>query len=371
MAKRDYYEVLGVARDSDEAAIKKAYRKLALELHPDRNPGDSTAETRFKEAAEAYAVLSDPEKRARYDRFGHQATEAGPGGAGFGSVDDIFSAFGDLFGDLFGGRRGGSGANGPRRGENLEAQAKITLEQVLSGAKIEVAVERYESCGTCRGSGAAKGSQRTTCATCRGQGHVVVSQGFFAMRQACPTCRGEGSRIEKPCLDCSGRGRSPVERTLEVTVPAGVPEDAVLRLREEGHHGANGGPAGDLVLHLVEEPHEHFRRQESDLVLDVPISYPKAVLGGPLEVPTLDGKPTEVKVPRGTSGGKVFRMRGLGLPRYGESGRGDLLVCVSIEIPTKTSPQEDELLRQLASLRHQEVDRKAKGIFAKVKEIFE
>jgi molecular chaperone DnaJ len=372
MAKRDYYDVLGVGRDADDAAIKKAYRKLALELHPDRNPGDAGAEARFKEAAEAYAVLSDAEKRARYDRFGHQGLEGGPGpgGGGFGSVDDIFSAFGDLFGDLFGGRRGG-GANGARRGENLEAQAEITLEQVLSGAKIEVEVERYETCGGCAGSGAAKGSKRTSCATCRGAGHVVVSQGFFAMRQTCPSCRGEGSRVDRPCVECEGRGRRSTARTLEVTIPAGVPEEAVLRLREEGHHGMNGGPPGDLVLHLVELAHEHFTRQDSDLVLEVPISYPKAVLGGPIEVPTLDGRTSEVKIPRGTSGGKVFRLRGQGLPRYGESGRGDLLVRVSIEIPTKTTPQEEDLLRQLAALRNQEVERKAKGLFAKVKEIFE
>ena len=375
MAKRDYYEVLGVDRGADARTLKKAYRKLAFEFHPDRNPDDPQAEERFKEASQAFEVLSDDRKRAIYDQYGHAGLEgAHAGPSQTGDINDIFSAFSDIFSGFgfdMGGRSGRSrGPRSPAQGETIQARLQVELEQVDQGAELTIEVERFETCDPCRGEGVAKGSRLQQCSTCGGAGFVALRQGFFTMRQECPDCRGQGQIPEKRCPSCRGELRMRQRREVEVKIPEGLPENARLRLRGEGHHGIHGGPAGDLELFIEVADHEFFERREADLVCEIPISYPQATLGSRVEVPTFRD-PAEVNIPAGTPSGKIFRVRGAGLPNHQTGIRGDLLVRVFVEVPTRLLPEEEDLLRQLAELRRQSVKKKAKGLRAKIREIFE
>ena len=347
MTKRDYYEVLGIARGADDAAIKSAYRKMALKYHPDRNPDDKTAEAQFKEAAEAYAVLADPEKRSRYDRFGH----AGVGGAA-GSPDGfdptIFADFGDILGglgDLFGfggGPRRGVG----RRGADLRYDLEIAFEEAATGLETTLQIPREEPCETCGGSGSAPGSAPATCTQCQGRGQVRFQQGFFTVARTCPQCGGIGRVIKKPCGTCHGQGRITRERKLTVKIPAGIATDQRLRLTGEGEHGGRGSPPGDLYVVVHVREHEFFHRQGDDLLCEVPVSYPTMVLGGEIEVPTLTS-PTTIQIPKGTQPDTRFRLRGKGMPNVSGRGHGDLYVGVKVAVPQKLSRKQKTLVEQL------------------------
>lgn len=346
MAKRDYYEILGVARDASEADIKKAYRRVAMKYHPDRNPDDPKAEDKFKEASEAYEVLSDTEKRAAYDQFGHDAVSGGgfgggQGGAGFGSFSDIF---GDVFGDIFGG--GGRGRGGPARGADLQYNLDLDLEDAVRGTTVKIRVPTLVHCEECDGSGARKGSQPVTCSTCNGMGQVRMSQGFFQVQQTCPNCRGRGKIITDPCPSCHGVGRREEAKTLSVKVPAGVDNGDRIRLSGEGEAGPAGGPPGDLYVQIRVREHEIFQRDGRNLYCEVPISIVDAALGGELEVPTLAGK-VKLKVPPETQTGRLFRLRGKGVNSVRGGGPGDLLCRVVVETPVKLNARQKELLEQL------------------------
>lgn len=375
--KRDYYEVLGVPKNADDGAIKQAYRKIALKYHPDKNPGNAEAEERFKEAAEAYEVLSDSEKRAAYDRFGHAGV--GGGGPQFGSVEDIFGAFGDIFGggrggsifeDLFGGGARGGQRSARSRGAHLKVDLEVTLDEVAKGVKKTIEITRNEICSVCRGSGAAPGTSPITCPDCGGRGEIVRSQGFFAMRQTCPRCRGTGEIVETPCPACHGEGRVPQKKNVTVTIPPGVEDGMQLRLSGEGEAGPRGGTRGDLYCEIHVKPHKLFQRRGDDVVLEVPIGYAQAALGTEIEVPTLQGRST-LKVPSGTQPMTVLRMRGLGLPRLDGYGVGDQLVRIAVEVPTRLEEEQEELLRKLAEIEDQQVGTQQRGFWDKVREIFE
>ncbi len=357
--KRDYYEVLGVARDAGPDEIKKAYRKLALEHHPDRNQGDTEAERRFKEAAEAYDVLGSAEKRAQYDQFGHQAFAQGGGfaGARFTNVEDIFEAFGDvfggsIFGDLFG---GGRRRRGPRRGRDLKIVLDLTLEEVDEGVERTVALKRHEACETCEGSGAKPGTDWRTCATCAGRGQVHRSQGFFTMATPCPTCSGAGQVLEDPCETCRGSGQRAVQSEVTINIPAGIEEGVRLRIPEAGDVGARGAPRGDLYCMVREAPHKIFQRNGADVFTEVPVSFTQLALGDKVEIPTLRGK-ADMAIPAGTQAGKIFRLRGQGLPHFEGRGRGDQLVRVFVEVPKKLTERQRELLAEFA-----DIERKSSG----------
>ncbi len=346
MAKRDYYEVLGVARDADEATLKKAYRRLAMKHHPDRNPDDATAEAAFKEAKEAWEVLSDARRRAAYDRFGHAGVEgagAGAGGPGFEGADlgDIFES---VFGDIFGGGRAG-GRNG--RGSDLRYNLELTLEEAVRGVTRSLEIPTAESCNTCNGSGAKPGTQPVTCTTCGGHGQVRISQGFFSVQQTCPQCRGSGRIVREPCGSCAGAGRVRTTRTLEVRIPAGVDTGDRVRLSGEGEAGARGGGTGDLYVVIQVAEHPIFRRDGTDLFCEVPIGFATAALGGELEVPTLDGR-VMLKIPAETQTGALFRLRGKGVASVHGGSAGDLIVRAVIETPVKLNPEQRELLRRFA-----------------------
>jgi molecular chaperone DnaJ len=365
--KRDYYEILGVGKDVAASDIKAAYRKIAVRDHPDRNPGDKEAEERFKEAAEAYAVLSDTDKRARYDRFGHQGV-AGAGGAGFDPT--IFADFSDILGDLFGfggGRRAGGG--GAARGADLRYDLTLTFEEAAFGVEKTLRVPRLETCPTCSGSGS-KSGKSSTCSACGGRGQVRYSQGFFTVARACPQCHGEGRVIDDPCASCHGEGRIEREHSLSVKIPAGVDTGARLRLSNEGEHGRRGGPPGDLYVVLQVLPHKVFRRDGSSVLSRLTISYPQAVLGAAIEVDTLHGKST-LDIPAGTTHGRDFRLRGQGVPRLDGSGKGDQVVSVAVEIPNPKdlSPEEVQLLRRLAEIRGHTV-KEEKTVLGRVKDLF-
>ncbi|MEM9292065.1 MAG: molecular chaperone DnaJ [Acidobacteriota bacterium] len=362
--QRDYYEVLGVSRDADDKQIKSAYRKLAVKYHPDKNPGDAEAEARFKEAAEAYAVLSDTEKRQRYDRFGHQGV-SGMGGGGFDP--SAFVDFSDILGDLFGGgfgagRRGGGGGG---RGADLRYDLEISFEEAAFGTEKTLRIPRLETCDICRGTGASPGTGSTTCSTCGGQGQVRFQQGFFAVARTCPDCRGEGQKIEKPCSTCRGEGRVEQVRDLEVKIPAGVDTGSRLRLSGEGEHGRRGGGAGDLYVVLRVAAHKTFQRDGADVFSRLLLSYPQLVLGASVEVETLHGEET-LEVPAHTQPGKIFRLRGKGIDRLGRNGRGDHVVEVGIEIPNprKLNEEQLDLLKTMADLSGQPV---RQGFFEKIK----
>jgi molecular chaperone DnaJ len=343
MAKRDYYEVLGVSRDASEADIKKAYRRLAMKHHPDRNPDDPKAEATFKEAKEAYEVLSEADKRAIYNQHGHAGVEAaaGRGGQGFNPGDAFGDIFGDVFGDIFGGGR--RGRSTVFRGADLRYELALTLEQAVFGDTINLTLPTLINCETCSGSGAKPGTKPVTCRTCEGQGQVRMAQGFFSIQQTCPTCRGSGQQIEQPCGSCHGRGRVQKSKTLAVKVPAGVDNGDRIRLTGEGEAGQNGGPPGDLYVEIRTQPHEIFERDGADLSCGIPVSFAVAALGGSVDVPTLDGEVT-LKIPAETQSGRVFRLRGKGVRPVRGSGPGDLYCRVEVETPVKLTAEQKRLL---------------------------
>ncbi|HET8697142.1 MAG TPA: molecular chaperone DnaJ [Gammaproteobacteria bacterium] len=345
MSKRDYYEVLGVGRDAPEAELKKAYRRLAMKFHPDRNPNDADAEAKFKEAKEAYEILSDSDKRAAYDRFGHAGVHGSPGmGGGFGGADAFSDIFGDVFGDIFGGGR--RGRSQVYRGADLRYELELSLEQAVAGDSINLELPTQVECTRCAGKGAEPGTNPVTCKTCGGAGQVRVAQGFFSIQQTCPTCSGAGSTIEKPCRECSGRGRVRKVRTLSVKVPAGVDNGDRIRLSREGEAGRNGGPPGDLYVDIAVRPHAIFTREGQNLSCEVPVSFATAVLGGTVDVPTLDGT-VVLKVPPETQSGSVFRLRGKGVRSVRASGYGDLFCRVQVETPVNLTHEQKEKLREL------------------------
>ena len=364
MAQRDYYEVLGVSRDASEDEIKKAYRKLAMQYHPDRNPGDAEAERKFKEAAEAYDVLRDADKRARYDRFGHAGLQGGAGG--FGSTDDIFARFSDIFGDLFG-FGGGTGRSGPRpmAGADLRYNLEISFEQAATGAEIPLKLPRHEECPECKGSGAAPGTKPETCRQCNGTGQVRRTQGFFQLAMPCPACHGTGQVIATPCPRCKGDGVVANVREIVVRIPAGVDTGTRLRVRGEGEAGVHGGPPGDLYVVLHVEPSKHYDRQGQDLIYECSISFVQAALGHRVEVPGLNG-PLPLEIPRGIQSGTPLRLKGEGMPYPGRSQRGDLLVVVKVLTPTKLSERQEELLREFESLGEESFLEKAKKVGKKI-----
>lgn len=360
---RDLYEVLGVDRQANQADLKKAYYKLAKKYHPDHNPNDKEAEEKFKEASNAYQVLSDDEQRARYDRFGFDGLRgAASNGSGFSNVEDIFSAFGDLFGDFFGGRT--SGGRRQARGADLRVDLGLTFAEAVWGATKEVKVTRDVACGTCSGSGAAPGSKVDTCGTCRGKGQVVHAQGFFMVQTTCPHCRGSGKQIKEVCQDCRGRGTTQETSTLSVTVPAGVDDGQTLRLAGKGEV-APGGVPGHLYVVLHVQGDERFKRDNEDILSEVEVSFVKAALGGEVEIPTLDENCTAsatIKLEPGTQPGDVFVRRGQGVPRVGEHGRGDHVIQFKVEIPKKLTARQEELLRELAEELGESVKEK-RGLF--------
>lgn len=364
---RDYYEILSVERSASEGEIKKAYRKLALKFHPDQNPGDKEAEDKFKEAASAYEVLSNADKRSRYDQFGHAGVngQGGFGGAGgFQDINDIFGAFGDIFGDFFGGggtSRRGRQRNQPRRGSDLRYVLEIELKDVLNGLDKEITFDVEKSCETCDGSGAKAGSSPITCQQCGGAGQVVRQQGFFSMSTACPGCRGEGTIIKDKCTDCSGEGRKRVQKKIMVNVPAGIASGNQLRLTAEGDFGFKGGPAGDLYIEVVVKDHPEFQRQGQDLFSEIKIGYLQALLGAEVQVETLEGKKT-LKVPKGAQPLQVLSLSNEGLPSLRSTRRGEIHYQLKIEIPKKLAKKEEKLLREIAQLKGEEVEEE-KGLF--------
>ncbi|MDO8329820.1 MAG: molecular chaperone DnaJ [Fluviicoccus sp.] len=345
MAKRDFYEVLGVAKDASDEDIKKAYRRLAMKFHPDRNPDDKQAEEKFKEANEAYEILSNGDKRAAYDRHGHAGVDPNMGAGGFGGGAGGFSDIFEAFGDIFGGGRGGGGGGRQRGGSDLQYTLELTLEEAVKGAKKQIRFTTAAPCEVCDGSGAKKGSGKTTCRTCGGAGQVRMQQGFFTVQQTCPTCKGRGQIIKDPCDACHGEGRSNKQKTLEVTIPAGVDTGDKIRLAGEGEAGANGMPAGNLYVQVVVKDHSLFKRDGADLFCEVPISFVEATLGGEIEVPTLDGR-VKLKIPEGTQTGKLFRLRGKGIKPVRAYEPGDLLCQIKVETPVNLNSRQKELLRE-------------------------
>lgn len=376
-AQRDYYEVLGVSRSAAADELKRAYKKLAAKYHPDRNPGDEEAITKFKEASEAFDVLNDPDKRARYDRFGHAGVggAAGGGGAGFQDVGDIFNAFGDLFegfGFQFGNRQGGGrSSGGAARGDSLQATVRIDLPEAFAGCRRELRISRRESCESCQGSGCKAGTAPAKCSTCMGRGQVMTTQGFFRMQTACPTCRGRGTVVRDPCAACSGQGRMLKEVVRELSVPAGVDTGMQLCLRGEGEAGQNGGPRGDLYVEIEVREHQLFKRDGQDLNYRLPVTFAQAALGAEIEIPTLKGREM-LKIRPGTQPGEVSRLKGYGMPdpRGGNSRPGDLLVEIQVEVPKKLTGEQEELLRKLAELDHKHVMPQRKSFFEQVREFF-
>lgn len=387
MSKRDYYEVLGVTRAAGDDEIKKSYRKLAMKFHPDRastlsDQEKKKSEDSFKEIQEAYAVLSDPQKRQMYDQFGHagvggNSASGGPSGFGgfnSGGFEDIFDAFGDIFG---GGRsqgRGGNGRNGPARGNDLEFQIEVTLQESAFGCQKPITFPRAQKCGTCDGSGAKKGTQPVTCDTCGGNGQVRFSQGFFSVQQTCPDCRGSGRKIKEPCTDCRGAGMVQERKSVNVNIPSGIDDGSTLRLTGEGGVGLNGGGNGDLYVHVRILPHKFFTRQGKDLHCEIPIGFITAALGGEIDVPTLDGKTVKLKVPEGTQTSSVLRVREKGIKSLRGLGYGDLYCHVTVETPVKLTEKQKQLLRQFEtdiggehSAKHHP---KSKSFVDKLKDIF-
>ncbi len=371
MSKRDYYKVLELARNATEAEIKKAYRRLAMKFHPDRNPHDTEAEEKFKEAKEAYEVLTDAQKRAAYDQFGHAGVDASRGGAGFSAADAFGDIFGDVFGDIFGGGR--RSRSQVFRGADLRYGMELELDQAVFGDSVDIEFQTLAECEVCSGSGAAKGSSPVTCETCSGQGSVRVSQGFFSVQQTCPRCKGRGQIIQKPCDNCHGQGRIRRPKTLTVKVPPGVDTGDRIRLAGEGEAGRNGGPTGDLYVEIQVREHPIFERDGSHLSCEVPISFATAVLGGQVDVPTLDGHVT-LKVPTETQSGRVFRLREKGVRPVRGGPVGDLFCRVVVETPVNLASEQKELLRKLdESLRgdHKRHNPREQGWLEGVKKFFE
>jgi molecular chaperone DnaJ len=374
MSKRDYYEVLGVNRDASVEEIKKAYRKLAMKHHPDRNPDNPKAEEQFKEAKEAYETLSDDQKRAAYDQYGHQAFDAGGMGGGFGGFGGAGAAgfdFSDIFGDIFGGG-GGRGRSNVHRGADLRYNLEITLEQAARGTETQIRVPTMAECETCHGTGAKPGTSPTTCSTCGGHGQVRMQQGFFSIQQTCPRCHGSGKQITSPCSECHGAGRVKQHKTLSVKIPAGVDNDDRIRLSGEGEAGVNGGPAGDLYVVIHITPHSVFQRDHSDLHCEMPISFATAALGGEIEIPTLEGS-ARIKIPAETQSGKIFRLRGKGIKGVRSSTHGDLHCHMVVETPVNLTDRQKELLREFQEINEKDSARhspRSKSWMDKVKEFF-
>jgi len=374
MSKRDYYEVLGVDKSAGEREIKKAYKKLAMKYHPDRTQGDKALEVKFKEIQEAYEVLSDEQKRAAYDQYGHAGVDPNRGGAGFGGGADFGDIFGDVFGDIFGGGGGRGGRQSrARQGSDLRYTLELSLEEAVRGKSVDIRVPTLVECEICHGSGAKKGSTPKTCPTCHGNGQVQMRQGFFAVQQTCPTCSGKGSIIEDPCDSCHGHGRVEKTKTLNVKIPAGVDTGDRIRLSGEGEAGENGAPAGDLYVQVHVRDHKIFQREGNDLYCEVPLSFTTAALGGELEVPTLDGK-VKLKISPETQTGRMFRLRGKGVKSVRSGAIGDLMCKVVVETPVSLSSRQKELLQELeesfgkASGKHSP---KAQGFFDGVKKFFD
>jgi len=363
--KRCYYEVLSIDRSAAQGDIATSYRKLAVKYHPDKNPGDEEAITRFKEASEAFEVLNDAEKRARYDRFGHAGMNGRAGGGGFNDVEDIFSAFGDIFGDLFGGGRGRRRRS--RKGRDVRCDVTLNLQEAAQGVRKTVEFKRHEQCLKCDGSGAAEGSSREQCSYCGGHGQVVQQAGIVRVQTTCPACKGQGSSVSRPCRPCHGTGHILKKVQAEVEIPPGVDEGMQVRIAGQGEASPDGGPAGDCYCVVTVLQHDLFEREGQHLICRVPITYSQAALGAMLEVPTLNG-PGEVEVPPGTQSGDVFRLHGQGMPDPRVVGIGDLLVQVNIEVPKTVTGEEETLLRQLAELEHKNVAPKRKSFFDKVKD---
>ena len=377
MSKRDFYEILGVNRDASEDEIKKAYRKLAMKHHPDRNPDNPGAEEKFKEGKEAYEILSDSQKRAAYDQYGHAGVDpqAGMGGGGFGGGGGGFGdAFGGIFDEIFGGRGGGGGGRSNiYRGADLRYNLEITLEQAAHGTETKIRIPTMESCEVCNGTGAKPGTQAKTCPTCNGSGQVRLQQGFFSIQQTCPKCHGTGRYIPDPCKSCGGTGRIKQHKTLAVKIPAGVDEGDRIRLVGEGEHGVNGGPPGDLYVQIHLKQHTVFTRDHNDLHCEMPISFTTAALGGEIEIPTLDGA-ASIKIPAETQSGRVFRLRGKGIKGVRSHTHGDLMCHVVVETPVNLTDRQKELLRELdESSRDNDAKHnpRAKSWMDKVKEFFE
>ena len=387
MAKRDYYEILGVSKNADDSELKKAYRKIAMKHHPDRNPGDKAAEEKFKEAAEAYEILSDKDKRARYDRFGH-AGVSGNGGRGFGgagmTMDDIFEQFGDIFGQgggspfdtFFGGRGGRSrGRAAGQRGGNIHIKVKMTMAEIAEGVHKKIKVEKQTTCGTCKGSGAKDSNSVTTCSTCRGDGYLrQIKETFLGHMQTstvCPTCQGSGQVVTASCGTCKGKGRNPKKEIIEFDIPAGVSEGMQLTLRGKGHAGAKGGPAGDLVVNIIEEPNPLLTRDGQNVIYELYLNFADAALGTSVEVPTINGT-VKFKIPAGTQSGKMFRLKGKGFPSVQSYGQGDQLIHTNIWTPKKLNPEEEELLKQLKDMPNFKPNpgKSEKGFFDRMKDYF-
>ena len=376
MAKKDFYQVLGVQKSASEDELKKAYRRLAMKYHPDRNPDNQQAEANFKEAKEAYEVLSNPEKRATYDQFGHAGIDqssSGMGGAqaGFGGFAD---AFGDIFGDIFGGQTTGSrSSNGVYRGADLRYNLEITLEDAARGKETRIRVPNMDTCDGCGGSGAKKGSSPSTCNSCKGQGQVRMTQGFFSVAQTCPTCRGQGKVIQDPCGNCGGEGRIKKQKTLSVKIPPGVDNGDRIRLTGEGEAGGNGGPSGDLYVEIHMRPHEVFTRDGQDLHCEMPISFTNAAIGGAVEIPTLNAS-AKIKIPAETQTGKVFRLRGKGIKEVRSSSVGDLMVHVVVETPINLTQRQKDIFVELEKINLADTNRhnpRAKSWMKKVRDFFE
>lgn len=364
--KRDYYEVLGVHKNASENEIKKAYRKQAIQFHPDKNPGDKEAEDNFKECSEAYEVLSDPEKRAQYDQFGHAAFGAGGfqgGGFGFGAGTPFGDIFSDIFGDMFGG--GGRQRGRGRRGDDLQYSLEISFEEAANGVETKIEVPYAKRCNTCEGTGAKPGTEPKTCPTCRGAGQVRFQQGFFSVSRTCNHCNGEGRVVDNPCSACRGTGSVKDTKTLSVKVPAGVETGNRLKLSNEGGQGTKGGPNGDLYVLINVREHPLFTREGNDVVCEAPISFAQAALGCDIEIPTLDGK-VSLKIPEGTQSGKIFRLRGKGIQVLQGYGRGDQLVVVRVETPTNLNRQQRDLLEEFARISGEDAHPMRKGFFDKV-----
>lgn len=378
---RDYYEILGVERSADDGALKASFRKLAMEHHPDRNGGCEEAEGRFKEINEAYSILSDPQKRAAYDRFGHAGVNGSGGGGGgngqFHDANDIFSeVFGDVFGDMFGGR--GRQRSGPARGQDLRYDLEITLEQAYAGSEVEITVPASINCESCDGSGAKPGTSPTVCGSCGGAGRVRASQGFFSIERACPRCGGSGRLVLDPCQECHGHGQLRKERTLQVRIPAGVDDGARIRLAGEGDAGARGGPRGDLYIFLSVRPHDLFDREGLDLLCTVPVPMAVAALGGDIEAPCLMGGDDcdgnckiEVKVPEGSQTGRTVRLKGRGMPSLRSRERGDLVVELFVETPTKLTVRQKELMREFSDICGEQQHPKSANFIGKAKRFWE
>lgn len=377
MADQDLYKTLGISRDASQAEIKKAYRKLAMQYHPDRNPDDKEAEDKFKQVGEAYSVLSDPEKRRRYDQFGSAGMRGGgtggfgsTGGMGFDPFDIFREVFGGGFGDIFGGGGGhGRQRSTVQRGSDLQIRIKLSLEEIAQDTTKKVKLKRLVACETCDGSGAKPGTGKESCPMCHGNGEVAYRQGFFTLARTCPRCHGEGSIISQPCSACQGDGRVKGESTIEVDIPHGVSQGQYLTIRNAGNVGPRGGPIGDVIVLIEEEEHPFFERHGDDILYDLHLSFPNAALGAEVQVPTLNGK-AKINIPSGTQSGKILRMRGKGIPHLNSSGAGDQLIRIQIYTPKKLSDEEREILQDLEKRENMHPKRGEKGFFERVKEAF-